>query len=267
MKNIIGIFLIFVFSFSPVISQNIIVDHSSLDQYDKDNYVYFNSFNFDGDYQGNNGNNPPAPDPTDRINLPETFPILGNQFTIEMWVYSEGHLLVNNRTFIGNDANPANNEPDRPPTITFNQGHQIGVGFGTGSVGYRKRVNNVMEDDEWYHIAWSFDGTISNLYVGGELLESSDFAAGLTPIQVPISIIGRKFIGKIDEVRIWDLVRDQEQIQAVMNSSLSGDESGLIAYYPMEVNEDWKLIDYSTNENHASIVDAEILQKYSSSSC
>jgi len=266
-KNILLGFLLLLFSINDILSQNLIVDKNSINQYDHDNYVYFNSFNFDGDYQGNNGNNPPAPDPTDRINLPETFPILGNQFTIEMWVYSEGHPLMNNRTFIGNDANPANNEPDRPPTITFNQGHQIGVGFGTGSVGYRKKVNNVMEDDEWYHIAWSFDGTISNLYVDGELKESSDFAAGLTPIQVPISIIGRKFIGKIDEVRIWDLVRDQEQIQAVMNSSLSGDESGLIAYYPMEVNEDWKLIDYSTNENHASIVDAEILQKYSSSTC
>ena len=150
---------------------------------------------------------------------------------------------MNNRTLIGNDANPAGNDFNRPPTITFNLNHQIGFGFGTGSVGKRKKVNYAMTDNQWYHIAWSFDGTISNLYVNGELLESSDFAAGLTPIQVPISIIGRKFIGKIDEVRIWDLVRDQEQIQAVMNSSLSGDESGLIAYYPMEVNEDWKLID------------------------
>ena len=252
---------------AQLIADDLIVDKNSINQYDHDNYVYFNSFNFDGDYQGNHANNPPAPDPTDRINLPETFPILGNQFTIELWVYSEGHLLMNNRTFIGNDANPAGNDFNRPPTITFNLNHQIGVGFGTGSAGMRKRVNFAMTDNQWYHVAWSFDGTISNLYVDGELLESSDFAAGTTPIQVPISIIGRKFIGKIDEVRIWDLVRDQEQIQAVMDSSLSGDESGLIAYYPMEVNEDWKLIDYSSNENHASIVDAEILQKYSSSSC
>ena len=267
MKNILLGFFLLLFSINDILSQNLIVDKNSINQYDHDNYVYFNSFNFDGDYQGNHANNPPAPDPTDRINLPETFPILGDQFTIELWVYSEGHLMMNNRTFIGNDANPNGNDPERPPTITFNLNHQIGVGFGTGSVGKRRKVNYAMTDDQWYHIAWSFDGTISNLYVDGELLESSDFAAGLTPIQVPISIIGRKFIGKIDEVRIWDLVRDQEQIQAVMNLSLSGDESGLVAYYPMEVNENWELIDHSPNDNHASIVDAEILQKYSSSTC
>ena len=248
-------------------SECLIVDQSIVNQYEQDNYAHFDSFNFHGDYQGNNAKNPPTPDPTDRINLPETFPILGNQFTIELWVYSEEHPLMNNRTFIGNDANPNSNDIDRPPMITFNLNHQIRVGFGTGSAGMRKKANYAMTHNQWYHIAWSFDGTISNLYVDGELLESSDFAAGATPIQVPISIIGREFIGKIDEVRIWDLVRDQEQIQAVMDSSLSGDESGLIAYYPMEVNEDWKLIDYSSNENHASIVDAEILQKYSSSSC
>jgi len=266
-KNILLGFLLLLFSINGILSQNLIVDKNSINQYDHDNYVYFNSYNFDGDFQGNHVNNPPLPDPTDRINLPETFPILGNQFTIELWVYSEESTLMNNRTFIGNDANPANNDFNRPPMITFNLTHQIGVGFGTGSAGMRKKANYAMTDDQWYHIAWSFDGTISNLYVDGELIESSDFAAGAIPVQVPISIIGRKFIGKIDEVRIWDLVRDQEQIQAVMNTSLSGDESGLIAYYPMEVNEDWKLIDYSSNENHASIVDAEILQKYSSQNC
>ena len=197
MKNILLGFLLLLFSINDILSQNLIVDKNSINQYDHDNYVYFNSFNFDGDYQGNHANNPPLPDPTDRINLPETFPILGNQFTIELWVYSEGHLLMNNRTFIGNDANPAGNDFNRPPTITFNLNHQIGVGFGTGSAGKRKKVNYAMTDNQWYHIAWSFDGTISNLYVDGELLESSDFAAGATPIQVPISIIGRKFIGKM----------------------------------------------------------------------
>ncbi len=267
MKNILLGFLLLLFSINDILSQNLIVDKNSINQYDQDNYAYFNSYNFDGDFQGNNANNPPLPDPTDRINLPETFPILGNQFTIELWVYSEESPLINHRTFIGNDANPASNNFNRPPTITFNLTHQIRVGFGTGSAGKRKKANYAMTENQWYHIAWSFDGTISNLYVDGELIESSDFAAGATPVQVPISIIGRKFIGKIDEVRIWDLVRDQEQIQAVMNSSLSGDESGLVAYYPMEVNENWELIDHSPNDNHASIVDVEILQKYSSQNC
>jgi len=65
-KNILLGFLLLLFSINDILSQNLIVDKNSINQYDHDNYVYFNSFNFDGDYQGNPGNNPPAPDPTDR---------------------------------------------------------------------------------------------------------------------------------------------------------------------------------------------------------
>ena len=129
------------------------------------------------------------------------------------------------------------------------------------------RVNNVRVDNEWLHVAFSFDGTTCKLFVNGELADSTDEAAGLIPNPVPISIIGSKFLGKIDEVRIWNLARSQTDIQSTMNGVLSGDETGLVAYYPMDVNENWMLIDHSVNDNHASIVDAEILQRYSSENC
>ncbi|MFK5971063.1 MAG: hypothetical protein QM487_13225 [Candidatus Marithrix sp.] len=39
------------------------------------------------------------------------------------------------------------------------------------------------------------------------------------------------FSGEIDEVRIWSVARSQAEIQASMNSTLTGSESGLAAYY------------------------------------
>ena len=223
-------------------------------------------------YQGNNANNPPIPDPSDRINLPGTTPVLGNQFTLEVMVYSKAHPNLPHRTIIGDDSNPTKRDKLRPPTITFNKVNgvnQIRYGFGVGpdSKGKRMIVDTAMTEDQWHHVAFTFDGTTTKLYLDGNEINSSDFAAGLTPHPVPITTIGRKFLGKIDEVRIWNLARSQADIQSTINSSLIGNESGLVAYYPMEINENWKLIDYSPNDNHASIVGAEILQKYSSPTC
>ena len=87
--------LILILNFYLIFPQNIIVDQSSLNQYDKDNYIHFNSFAYYGKFSGNVGRTPPIPLPTDRINLPNTFPVLGNQFTLEAMFYSKPNPLLN----------------------------------------------------------------------------------------------------------------------------------------------------------------------------
>ena len=264
--------VLFLLYITLINAENLIVDQSSMSQYEKDNYIYFDSFDFNGTYYGNNtqGEDGSFPDPIDRIYLPEDFPILGTQFTIEAWVFSQGLFSITNlshRTIIGDDSNPANNDQNRPPMITFQYDHSIRYGFGTGTDGFRKIVNDIRVDDEWIHVAFTFNGTTCKLFVNGELADSTDQAAGLIPNQVPISLIGRKFIGKMDEIRIWNTSREQEQIQSTMNGELNGDEEGLIAYYPMSVNENWQLEDYTENQNHATIDNVEILQEYFSNEC
>ena len=147
--------------------------------------------------------------------------------------------------------------------------NQIRYGFGVGpdSKGKRRIINTDMSENQWHHVAFTFDGTTTKLYLDGAEIDSSDFASGLTPHPVPISVIGRKFLGKMDEVRIWNIARTQESIQSTLTSELIGDEPGLVAYYPMEVNQDWKLIDKGPNNYHATITNAEILQRHTSSDC
>ena len=36
--------------------------------------------------------------------------------------------------------------------------------------------------------------------------------------------------GYLDEIRMWNIVRTQEEIQATMNKTLTGNEPGLVAY-------------------------------------
>ena len=215
-----------------------IVDQGAASQYNQDNYLQYDSFDFHGEYQGNNAQElTPIPDPAGTVSLPGNFPVLGNVFTLEVQVYSAAHDNLGHRTIIGNDANPSGREKDRPPTITFNKVNgvnQVRYGFGVGpdSKGKRRIVESVVTDDQWYHIAFTFDGTTTKLYVYGIEVDSSDFASGLTPHPVPISLIGRKFLGKIDEVRIWNIARTQGDIQSTMSGTLTGDEQGLIRWYP-----------------------------------
>jgi len=239
---------------------DLIVDQNSINQYEQDNYVLFDFFDLNGSFQGNIGG--AYLYTTDRIYLPDSFPILGNQFTIEAWVFSDGqdNNGSSHRTIIGNDVTISGNDPNRPPTITFHYEDQIRYGFGTGSSGIIFVVSNVRTENAWDHVAFTFDSDTCKLYVNGELVHSSGNAAGMTPSQVPISLIGRKFQGKIDEVRMWDIARTQTEIQAVMNDTLSGDEAGLVAYYPMDTNENWELIDQMKIGNLLTIAPTKIMQ-------
>jgi C-terminal processing protease CtpA/Prc len=42
---------------------------------------------------------------------------------------------------------------------------------------------------------------------------------------------GEYFHGAVDEIRLWNVARSEKEIQASMNSSLSGKEKGLVAYW------------------------------------
>ena len=55
---------------------------------------------------------------------------------------------------------------------------------------------------------------------------------------------------------MWNVVRSQEEIQETIrsrNQPLTGNETGLVAYYPMDLNDDWELIDRSPRGNNVKL--------------
>ncbi len=202
----------------------------------------------------------------DRVDLGDSAPVLGNQFTLEARFYYDGGRYGRGQLL--------GSESFRAPAISFhNHGKEIRYGFFTdGAVtGNRARAINLNTQKAWHHVATTFDGTNYKLFLDGVEIDNSTAFQGLTPPDnESVRIIGKKpWVGKIDEVRMWSVARTQAQIQANMNNTLVGNETGLEAYYPMEVNNNWEIIDKTSNENHAKITNAEILSRYFSdnSSC
>jgi len=104
-------------------------------------------------------------------------------------------------------------------------------------------------DGIWHHIAvtWrSSDGQL-NLYKDGIVSFTGNYAAGYSFPGNGALVFGQEqdgfggvfdstqaFMGRLDEIRIWDFVRDSVAIQSDMEIALSGTESGLISYWSFD---------------------------------
>ena len=107
-----------------------------------------------------------------------------------------------------------------------------------GGNGFHGTTN--IADGAWHHVAVTYNHAATTkftLYIDG-VVE----ATGNTTVPVNTSAsggfqIGRRndginyFDGSIDEVRVWNVVRTQAQIQAAMNSEFCSLPTNLVAYY------------------------------------
>ena len=105
---------------------------------------------------------------------------------------------------------------------------------------------NTLKFGIWTHLASTYDGTTYRFYVNGILVGTKTAGysrVGFNSIPArPLRIgAGRTegsatyfFNGAVDEVRIWNYARTQNQINYNKNFNLSGQESGLISYYQFE---------------------------------
>jgi hypothetical protein len=91
----------------------------------------------------------------------------------------------------------------------------------------------------WYHLAGTYDGHTMTILVNGVPVVNQN-TSGRLRVDSSNLYIGRGdptfsggeyFHGVLDEIRIWNVARSQEQIQAAMNKPLTGKEDGLVTYW------------------------------------
>ncbi len=154
------------------------------------------------------------------------------------------------------------------PCGTYHSGTWLDGGFGlyyNGSMmnfyiyDYIQNVAKVTFDPantSWHHLAGTWDKVtgVMTIYIDGVSAGTDNYTGTIGPITTDVFQIGAanssyNWKGQLDEVRVWNVVRTQAQIQANMNTQLTGSETGLLAYYKMEEGIGTSLTDATVNGN------------------
>ena len=116
----------------------------------------------------------------------------------------------------------------------------------------------LLNSNQWYHIAAVNDGGSRKLYVNGveyNLSGSSlNVSANNNPLRIGSDYASRYFDGRIDEVRVWNVPRLQDDIIATMDTELSGTETGLVAYYTFNEGSGIILNDQTGNGHNGTLI-------------
>jgi len=118
----------------------------------------------------------------------------------------------------------------------------------------------------WYHVAGVIDATngVMKILVNGHEVASGGFGKDIHLSALPIRIGHTHeegysdFAGQIDEVRIWNIARTQEDIRTTMHTTLSGKESGLVGY--------WRFDDFVLDANRNGVQNDDEQQTVTDSS-
>ncbi len=117
--------------------------------------------------------------------------------------------------------------------------------------------------DKWTHIAVSYDKGLIKTYANGSLVHTYDGTGTIGDVfasQDEFRIGYRQaansqyFKGQIDEVRIWNTVKAQAEIQANINQKLSGNEQGLVGYWNFEEGTVNTVNDLTANKNNGTLI-------------
>ncbi|HKZ14413.1 MAG TPA: LamG domain-containing protein [Solirubrobacterales bacterium] len=192
----------------------------------------------------------------DVIKIPDSSPLdFTEEFTLEAWVRPSG---AENR-----DA----------PLIDKQAGGGLGYFlYEGGSVSDRPKgaaeeeqeivvAEEPLDAHAWSHVALTFDGDRTRLYVDGELVDNG--AAEPIPVTEGDLEIGGStstgdwFDGKIDEVRVYDRALSKAEVQADSATPIQTPKTGPLAEYTFDEGEGETASDVSGHGHDATIGGAE----------
>lgn len=190
-----------------------------------------NSLNFDGI--------------NDYVNLNSVAPALTNEnsFTVEFWIKANpmqeelwGVLFAINpitgyqNTLVVRMSGPGDGGPLNSVAINIPVGTTNNVVCGS---------INVL-DNACHHVAYTYNNGINTLFIDGIFQGSLNLSFSLVStdryslgqeFDEPMGTLSQFYKGSIDDLRIWNFAKSQEEIHGLMNQELIGTETGLLAYY------------------------------------
>lgn len=169
----------------------------------------------------------------DYVNLGST-QIIGDDtsFTIDAWIKVNSFASDNKQLPIYGEYSSGTNDAKNYLAVgNLQSGLEQRVFFDQFvPTGGSLKSNIQLTPGQWYHVAYTQDGTNRRLYIDGAL-DSSDSAietySGQTPDDIRIGRRGgtatdQRFNGLIDEVEIFDRALSADEIQAIYNAGSAG---------------------------------------------
>ncbi len=176
------------------------------------------------------------------------FPNINNNFTIELWANPTAARTETAEATTGiSDLSGQRHAvfPDQGD-LGYGASHAgAGLSIGTNGVSVFEHANNHLPSllvysnavPGWTHFALVYSNRQPRLYINGTLARSG-LPSAKTVVHPSANLGGSiqgltygNFQGQLDEVRIWNAVLSQGQIQTNLNRSLAGTEPGLVLYY------------------------------------
>jgi hypothetical protein len=156
------------------------------------------------------------------------------EITIEFWQKADS--VKDQTTLLLRPDNPSNRLSVSVPWGDGNVYWAFGDSSAGGQLGYLPPEPIA---GEWNHFAFTASqaGNFMRVYRNGILEATKVGMAPRAPDATVLRIGGlasAPFGGIVDEVRIWTVARDQAAIQSTMNTTLAGDEPGLLAYWRLD---------------------------------
>lgn len=121
-------------------------------------------------------------------------------------------------------------------------------------------TDNLIPINTWTHIAATWDGDTVKMFING--VQQTHTATVAPPLNVGsgwtlIGLLGGgvyPFSGIIDEVRVWNVARTQQQIRENMHLRLNGNETGLQGYWRFDEGSGSTAYDATSNANDGTLM-------------
>ncbi len=173
-----------------------------------------------------------------------TSAIMPSAYTKEAWVYIPSANDKDNNIISGGPS-------DGLHAFWISRGYSYHLSAGHNGVWNAVEDPNQIPFGSWQHIAVTYASGTMTLYRNGVQVDLANGVAAFTGgTAVRIGSFGdnsNNLGGKLDEVRIWNIARTASQIRDNMCKSLTGNESGLVAYYNFDNTSGTVLQDFSGN--------------------
>jgi len=146
---------------------------------------------------------------------------------------------------------------------------------GSNGMGYDIVATNLLDFNQWQHLAFTYDGSYIRLYKNGSLVDSSAANGIIGQNTLPLQLgkldwgtTGFFMTGRLDEIRLWDVALSQAEINNWMCIPIDlthPNYNNLMGYWRLNEGTGTTTTDLSINGNNGTIINNPVWQP--STSC